>query len=85
MLVTLLGMVMLARPVQFWKAVSSMLVTLEVGVKVMLVRPEFLNILSAILVNPVPIVTVVRLVESWNARFPILVTLLGMVMVVRPE
>ena len=82
-LVTLLGIVMLARPVQFWKAVSPMLVTLEVGVKVMLVRPEFLNILSSILVNPVPIVAVARLVQSLNALLPMLVTLLGIVMLVR--
>ena len=78
-------MVMLARLVQFWKAVSPMLVTLEVGVKVMLVRPEFLNILSSILVNPVPIVAVARLVQPSNAPVPMLVTLLGIVTLVRPE
>jgi len=44
-----------------------MLVTLEGAVKVTLVRPEDLNVLSAILVTPVPMVAVVRLVQVANA------------------
>ena len=35
------------------------------------------------LVTLVPIVTLVRLVQDWNAKFPMAVTLLGIVTLVR--
>ena len=50
----------------------------------MLVRPQFLNAVCPILVTPVPIVAVVREPQKPNASLSILVTLLGMVMLVKP-
>jgi hypothetical protein len=84
-LVTLLGIVMLGREVQFLKASPPILVIFEVGVKVMLVRlVQFLKASPGILVKPVPMVNVV-IKEYENDCVPIVVTLFGIVMLVKPQ
>ena len=85
MLVTLLGIVMLVRLVQPRNIPSKMLVTPEVAVKVTVAKFEqFLNSSAPILlVNPFPMVAVVKPEQPANAPCPMFVTLLGMVMLVR--
>ena len=79
MLVTLLGMVMPVKPVQFWNALVPMLVTL-LGM-VMLVKPvQFWNALVPMLVTLLPMVTLVKFVQLRNASVGIEVTVaLGMI------
>ena len=93
MLVTLLGMVTLVKPVQPEKALSPMLVTL-LGIIVVL-QPD-IRVLVAVsimalqlsrlsyLVLPDSTLMFVKLVQPEKALYPMLVTLLGMVMLVNP-
>ena len=85
MLVTLLGIVMLESLVHPMNMPSKMLVTPEVAVKVTVARFEqFLNTSAPILlVNPFPMVAVVKPEQFANAPCPMFVTLLGIVMLVR--
>ena len=72
---------------QFRNIPSKILVTLEVGTKVTVANFEqFLNSSDPILlVNPFPMVAVVKPEQPANTPCPMLITLLGIVMEVRAE
>ena len=92
MLVTLFGIVMLARPSQLLKAKPPMLVTLlgmvvflqpaiSVFVAVSIIALQPLRLSYTVL--PLSTFMLARLRQSLNAWYPMLVTLFGMVMLAR--
>ena len=88
MLFTLLGIVMLVRLLQPENAYSPMLVTIS-GI-VYEVNPAWADAInSPSLIKHLPSLDAYlplndfRLLQLWNARYPMLVTLLGIVMLVR--
>ena len=80
-LVTLAGIVMFVRLVQFSNAQPPMLVTLS-GIVMLLRLTQPLNVDSPILVTLSGSVMLSRLVQPQNAIFPMLVTLFGIVIFV---
>ena len=84
MVVTLAGIYMLVKLVQFPNALLPILLKLVALLKSILVSPlQPLKDRSPMLLTPSGIVMLVRLGQFLKALFPMLVTLEGMVMLVR--